>query len=138
MIPGYIFFQIILFSMLLWARAELLRFLREHTGIYDDAMLSKYKVVVRRNMLAALAFLVSGLILMAWGFYLSLKYGLTGFSIALVFSIPAFYLGFGPKKSSRAPEAWSAAIPPSRKNTNAFQRCGLKGLCRISERVYPA
>ena len=103
MIPGYIFFQIILFSMLLWARAELLRFLREHTGIYDDAMLSKYKVVVRRNMLAALAFLVSGLILMAWGFYLSLKYGLTGFSIALVFSIPAFYLGFGAKKiESRA------------------------------------
>lgn len=98
MIPGYIFFQIILFAMLLWGRAELLRFLREHTGIYDDVTLSSYKIVVRWNMLAALVFLVSGLILMAWGFYLSLKYGLTGFSIALVFSIPSLYLGFSAKK----------------------------------------
>lgn len=95
---GYILLNICLLGVLFWARVTLIRFLKTHTAIDSPAALAAFKTMARWNMYGALAFLACGAATWIWGFFLIMKYGLSGFVTALVFSVLLLVLSLFLKK----------------------------------------
>jgi hypothetical protein len=111
MISGYAVLNVILIAMLLWSRAVLQRFLREHASITDSAVLAEFKSIARWNMYGALAYVVAGVVVVLWGILLALLYGLLGIAVVLAFSVPSVFIGLNAKKVETRARAMDCADP---------------------------
>ena len=66
-------------------------------------------------MLCALAFLVCGVMLLVWGVFLATRYGVTGLTVVIAFSLPPIVLGLSTKKMDNCARSLECSDPELRR-----------------------
>lgn len=98
MILIYFLISATLLSLFLFGFMEVSRFLHSCTSISSTIQLSLFKDLARRNMYAALCYLILAIPWMAIGMYLIWTLGGTGVLIVLSMSLLGYFLGRKLKK----------------------------------------
>ena len=82
----------------LWGRFNVSRFLNATPAMHDSASLLTFKVLVRRQMIGAIAGMVIGGLFGITGALLAWQLGLIGVIVVGVVAVPIFLLGSSSKK----------------------------------------